>query len=66
MAFVNLPAEKVSRWGENLTAEKMKQCIWGWFPGSSLRSNFLNGQEQIGSGIQNLPDCAMTKTREWL
>jgi DNA ligase D-like protein (predicted ligase) len=26
--FVNLPDEKESRWGESLTAEKMKKCIW--------------------------------------
>jgi DNA ligase D-like protein (predicted ligase) len=26
--FVNLPETGRSRWGENLTAEKMKQCIW--------------------------------------
>lgn len=28
MPFVNLPDEHPSRWGENLTAEKMKQCVW--------------------------------------
>jgi bifunctional non-homologous end joining protein LigD len=26
--FVNLPEEKSSRWGESLTAEKMKECRW--------------------------------------
>jgi DNA ligase D-like protein (predicted ligase) len=26
--FVNLPDKRPSRWGENLTAEKMKKCIW--------------------------------------
>jgi ATP-dependent DNA ligase len=26
--FVNLPDEHPSRWGENLTAEKMKECVW--------------------------------------
>jgi DNA ligase D-like protein (predicted ligase) len=26
--FVNLPEHGRSRWGENLTAEKMKQCVW--------------------------------------
>ena len=25
---MNLPDEKESRWGESLTAEKMKQCVW--------------------------------------
>jgi ATP-dependent DNA ligase len=28
MPFVNLPDEHSSRWGENLTAEKMKECVW--------------------------------------
>jgi ATP-dependent DNA ligase len=26
--FVNLPETGRSRWGEILTAEKMKQCVW--------------------------------------
>jgi bifunctional non-homologous end joining protein LigD len=26
--FSNLPEKKVSRWGESLTAEKMKECRW--------------------------------------
>jgi DNA ligase D-like protein (predicted ligase) len=28
MPFVNLPDKGPSRWGENLTAEKMKKCVW--------------------------------------
>jgi DNA ligase D-like protein (predicted ligase) len=28
MPFVNLPDEHPSKWGENLTAEKMKECVW--------------------------------------
>jgi len=28
MPFVNLPDEHPSRWGENLTADKMKECVW--------------------------------------
>jgi bifunctional non-homologous end joining protein LigD len=28
MPFANLPDEKESRWGESLTAEKMKKCVW--------------------------------------
>jgi DNA ligase D-like protein (predicted ligase) len=28
MPFVNLPDEHESRWGESLTAEKMKKCVW--------------------------------------
>jgi ATP-dependent DNA ligase len=26
--FANLPEKRASRWGESLTAEKMKQCRW--------------------------------------
>ena len=26
--FANLPEEKSGRWGQGLTAAKMKQCIW--------------------------------------
>jgi ATP-dependent DNA ligase len=26
--FTNLPEKKASRWGEALTAEKMKECRW--------------------------------------
>ena len=28
MPFANLPDKHPSRWGDNLTAEKMKECIW--------------------------------------
>src|SRR5438477_12375481 len=28
MPFVNLPDTHKSRWGDELTAEKMKECIW--------------------------------------
>jgi len=28
MPFVNLPDPQPSRWGESLTAEKMKECVW--------------------------------------
>jgi len=28
MPFVNLPDSHESRWGESLTAEKLKKCIW--------------------------------------
>ena len=26
--FVNLPEKGPGRWGEGLTAEKMKECVW--------------------------------------
>jgi DNA ligase D-like protein (predicted ligase) len=28
MPFVNLPDKRPSRWGESLTAEKMRECVW--------------------------------------
>ena len=28
MPFVNLPDTRKSRWGDELTAEKMKECVW--------------------------------------
>jgi ATP-dependent DNA ligase len=28
MPFANLPDKRASRWGESLTAEKMKECVW--------------------------------------
>jgi bifunctional non-homologous end joining protein LigD len=47
--FTNLPEKRASRWGESLTAEKMKECRWldpalvgqiefvEWTPDSHLR-----------------------------
>jgi len=58
MPFVNLPDENPSRWGENLTAEKMKECVWlrpeavahieflEWTEGNRLRhSKFVRLQD---------------------
>jgi len=28
MPFINLPDTHKSRWGDELTAEKMKECVW--------------------------------------
>ena len=28
MPFANLPDTHKSRWGDELTAEKMKECVW--------------------------------------
>ena len=38
--FVNLPQAKAGRWGQGLTAEKMKQCRW-LKPGVVARIEFL-------------------------
>ena len=55
MPFVNLPDEKESRWGDSLTAEKMKQCVWlvpkivaqieflEWTAGDRLRHSQFGG-----------------------
>jgi ATP-dependent DNA ligase len=42
--FVNLPETGRSRWGENLTAEKMKQCVWVE-PKLTARIEFLEHTE---------------------
>ena len=42
--FVNLPALGRSRWGENLTAEKMKKCVWV-DPRLTARIEFLERTE---------------------
>jgi ATP-dependent DNA ligase len=44
MPFVNLPDEHRSRWGENLTAEKMKECVW-LRPEAVARVEFLEWTE---------------------
>ena len=42
--FVNLPEPGRSRWGESLTAEKMKQCVWVE-PKLTARIEFLERTE---------------------
>jgi hypothetical protein len=42
--FVNLPETGRSRWGESLTAEKIKQCVWVE-PKLSARIEFLERTE---------------------
>jgi ATP-dependent DNA ligase len=42
--FVNLPERGRSRWGESLTAEKMKQCVW-IKPKLTARIEFLERTE---------------------
>jgi ATP-dependent DNA ligase len=60
--FVNLPETRKARWGEALTAEKMKKCVWVR-PEVVAQIEFL---EWTDAGIRNLPDCARTKTRKAL
>jgi ATP-dependent DNA ligase len=42
--FVNLPETGRSRWGESLTGEKMKQCVWVE-PKLTARIEFLERTE---------------------
>jgi DNA ligase D-like protein (predicted ligase) len=44
MPFVNLPDTHKSRWGDELTAEKMKECVW-LRPEAVARIDFLEWTE---------------------
>ncbi len=44
MPFVNLPDTHKSRWGDELTAEKMKECVW-LRPEAVARIEFLEWTE---------------------
>src|ERR1035437_8156849 len=44
--FANLPEARSGRWGEGLTAEKMKECVWvrpNWWRRSSSWSGRRRG-----------------------
>ena len=53
--FANLPEQKGSRWGDSITASKMKECVWleprlvcqvafvEWTPGGRLRHSTFSG-----------------------
>ena len=58
--FVNLPETRKERWGEALTAEKMKSVFW-FGPGLSLSSSFWNGLMQTICAMQSLLVCETTK-----
>jgi len=38
--FANLPDKDAGRWGQGLTAEKMKECVW-LKPDTVVRLDFL-------------------------
>src|SRR6266480_784022 len=63
MPFVNLPDTHKSRWGDELTAEKMKECVW-LRPEAVARIEFWIGPRQIGSGIQSLRGYEKTRIHE--
>jgi hypothetical protein len=61
--FANLPEKKAGRWGEGLTAAKMKDCRWlrpvlvgqfefvEWTPDKHLRhSRFMALKDEITAG----------------
>jgi ATP-dependent DNA ligase len=61
--FANLPEARSGRWGERLTAEKMKECVWvrpelvgevefvEWTPEGHLRhARFVGMKEEGGAG----------------
>ena len=47
--FVNLPEPRPRRWGEGLTADKMKDCRW-LAPTLVARFEFLDGPQTVISG----------------
>jgi len=61
--FVNLPQTKKGRWGQGLTAEKMKECRWVK-PELVGQFKFLNGPGTITCGILGSSDCGKTRIPE--
>jgi ATP-dependent DNA ligase len=57
--FANLPEARSGRWGEGLTAEKMKECVWvrpelvaevefvEWTPENHLRHSRFIGLREL-------------------
>jgi bifunctional non-homologous end joining protein LigD len=63
--FANLPEKKASRWGESLTAEKMKECRCVK-PNWSARWHSSNGPMPDTSRIVPSSPCGMIKSlRRW-
>ncbi len=60
--FANLPEKSEGRWGQGLTAEKMKGCVW-LKPEVVVRIVLRNGRARIKCAILNLSRCAPTKIR---
>ena len=57
--FTNLPEKKASRWGEALTAEKMKECRWVK-PELVCQVAFVEWTEAAISGTAPSSPCATT------
>lgn len=44
--FVNLPEKDAGRWGQGLTAERMKECVWV-MPEALARIEFLEWTDAV-------------------
>jgi hypothetical protein len=63
--FANLPEPSAGRWGQELTAEKMKECV-GYVRRQSLRFSSWSGRVPIISGIPSLLRSEATRIlRRW-
>jgi DNA ligase D-like protein (predicted ligase) len=60
--FANLPETTEGRWGQGLTAEKMKQCVW-LKPEVVAQIEFLEWTGAAHCGTPNSSRCETTKTR---
>jgi len=58
--FANLPQKEPGRWGQGLTAEKMKQCVW-LKPETVVRIDLRSGLTRITFAIQNTQGFATTR-----
>ena len=63
--FVNLPEKKASRWGEALTAEKMKECRWVK-PVLVCQVAFVEWTDGDKLGTAPLLGCGTTRRRRGL
>jgi DNA ligase D-like protein (predicted ligase) len=59
MPFVNLPDAHKSRWGDELTAEKMKECVW-LRPEAVAQIEFLEWTEAEKSASDYTPSSSTT------
>ena len=60
--FVNLPQKEPGRWGQGLTAEKMRECVW-LKPELLAEIAFLEWTVRITCATRSSSGCAMTRTR---
>jgi ATP-dependent DNA ligase len=65
--FANLPEARGGRWGEGLTAEQMKECVWvrpvlvrkvefvEWTPEGHLRHSWFGGLREDKTAADTVP-----------